>query len=612
MNPPSGIPKELLVVDDEPTLCRALQALFTERGLHVTTAHTAQEALERIQQVRADVVLLDLRLPDLSGLEVLSKLKAQFPHLRVVVISAFGDEPTIQEAMIRGASDYLAKPFDFDRCFYVAMGLETVDLTVTDAKPSALERLPAQEALRHRALPLRYEQEALFVAMADPLDAHHLEELKALARCEVKPLAVVGGDLAAAIRRSYRLHAEPPAQAREPQPIATDQVATRLVHDLLQHAHEGRATDLHLGNGPKGPWVRERIDGTLYEAPATPQLTAQYAQVVAYLKAQARLGAGLPALPHQGRTQVTIGETALDLRISVVPAAQGEHVVIRLLPPIPHLGLEQLGLAREQRLTLVSLLAKPSGLLLVTGPSGCGTSTTLYAMLGKLNTGQVSVVTVEDQVEWVLPGVTQIPVRPKDGLTFADGLQASAGHDSDVVMVGELQDQETASLAVRTALTGHLVLAGFHTNDAASAITRLLDFGIEPFFLCSTLSGILAQRLVRKLCPDCREPYEVEGASLSHLGIVLPKEAGAVPVWRAKGCPKCRQTGYRGRTGIFEVLPIDHQIRSLIIKRTSGFQIRQSAIARGMLTLPQAMWLKIHDGETSLEELMQVLPPELR
>ena len=611
MNPPSGIPKELLVVDDEPTLCRALQALFTERGLHVTTAHTAQEALERIHQVRVDVVLLDLRLPDSSGLEVLSKLKAQFPSLRVVVISAFGDEPTIQEAMIRGASDYLAKPFDFDRCFYVAMGLETVDLTVADAQPQALSRLPAQEALRHRALPMRVEQDTLLVAMADPLDAHHLQELTALARCDVKPVAVVGGNLAAAIRRSYRLSAEAPEKPSEPR-IDTDQDTARLVHDLLRHAHEGRTTDLHLGNGPKGPWVRERIDGMLYDAPVPPQLTTQYAKVVTYLKAQARLEAGPSTLPHQGRTRATLGEAALDLRVSVVPAAQGEHVVIRLLPPTPHLALEQLGLGREQRLTLVSLLAKPSGLLLVTGPSGCGTSTTLYAMLGKLNTGQVSIVTVEDQVEWVLPGVTQIPVRPKDGLTFADGLQASAGHDPDVVMVGELQDQETAGLAVRTALTGHLVLSGFHTNDAASAITRLLDYGIEPFFLCSTLSGILAQRLVRKLCADCREPYEVEGASLSHLGIVLPREAGAVSVWRAKGCATCRQTGYHGRTGIFELLPIDHQIRSLIIKRTSGFQIRQSAISRGMLTLPQAMWLKIHDGETSLEELMQVLPPDLR
>ena len=609
------------MVDDEPTLCRALQALFTERGFHVTTAHTAQEALERIQQVRVDVVLLDLRLPDLSGLEVLSKLKAQFPDLRVVVISAFGDQPTIQEAMIRGASDYLAKPFDFDRCFYVAMGLETVDLTAADADPAALARLPAQEALRRRALPMRWEQGVLHVAMADPLDVQCLEELKALAGSEVKPLAVVGGHLAATIRRSYRLSAEPSAEAprasdakapAQPHPIDADQEAARLVHNLLQHAHDGRATDLHLGNSPQGPWVRERIDGVLYDAPVPPPLKTAYTRVVSYLKAQASLGAGPSPLPHQGRAQLTLGSTPLDLRISVVPAAQGEHVVVRLLPSTQPLALEQLGLDREQRLTLVSLLAKPSGLLLVTGPSGCGLSTTLYALLAKLNTGQVSLVTVEDQVERVLAGATQIPVHPKEGLTFADGLQASAFHDPDIVMLGELPDQETAGLAVRTALTGHLVLAGFHTNDAASAITRLLDFGIEPFFLCSTLSGILAQRLVRKLCPACREPHEVEGASLIHLGITLPKETGAVEVFRPKGCAKCRQTGYHGRTGIFELLPIDHQIRSLIIKRTSGFQIRQSAISRGMFILPQAMWLKIHDGETSLEELMQVLPPDLR
>lgn len=209
-----------------------------------------------------------------------------------------------------------------------------------------------------------------------------------------------------------------------------------------------------------------------------------------------------------------------------------------------------------------------------------------------------------------MAGVTQIPVQPAAGLTFAEALRASLHHDPDVVMVDELQDRETTHLAARAALTGHRILSGLHTHDASSAITRLVDLGIEPFFLCTTLTGVLAQRLVRKLCAACREPYEVEGASLVHVGISFPKDPGAVEVFRAKGCERCRGTGYRGRTGIFELLVIDPQIRSLIIKRTSGYQIRQSAVSRGMLTLPQAMWQKIHAGETSLEELMGVLPPD--
>ena len=221
-------------------------------------------------------------------------------------------------------------------------------------------------------------------------------------------------------------------------------------------------------------------------------------------------------------------------------------------------------------------------------------------------------MTLEDPVARELAGATQITVQPNAGFTFADGLRAIEHHDPDIVMVGEIPDQETAGLTVRAALTGRLVLSSLHTNDASSTITRLVDLGIEPFFLCSTLTGILSQRLVRKLCEACREPYEVEGASLTHLGTFFPKRAGTVPLWRAKGCKQCRQTGFHGRTGIFELLVIDHQIRSLMIKRTSGIQIRQSAVSRGMMILPQAMWKKIQAGVTSLEEMIRILPPELR
>jgi type II secretory ATPase GspE/PulE/Tfp pilus assembly ATPase PilB-like protein len=274
------------------------------------------------------------------------------------------------------------------------------------------------------------------------------------------------------------------------------------------------------------------------------------------------------------------------------------------------LAFEQLGLTEDQRLTLASLLAKPSGLLLVTGPSGSGKSTTLYSFLSKLNTGHANIVTIEDPVEYELAGVTQIPVQPQAGLTVADGLRAIPHHNPDIVMVSELEDQEAASLAVRTALTGHLVLSSLHTNDASKGITRLLDLRVEPFFLCSTVTGILSQRLIRKLCTACREPYVVEAVSVIHLGVSLPKETGAVPVWRAKGCTRCRDTGFYGRTGVFELLVVDHQIRSLIIKRTSGAQIRQSAISRGMMSLPQAVWHKVQAGVTSLHEFIRVLPPE--
>jgi type II secretory ATPase GspE/PulE/Tfp pilus assembly ATPase PilB-like protein len=612
--------KELLVIDDEPVLCRALGALFAKKGFRVTTATTAHEALERLSQ-SPDVVLLDLKLPDGSGLDLLSRLRARFPDLRVIVISALADQSTIREAFERGATEYLPKPFDFDRCFYVAMGFETVDLRRVEPEFEALARVPAVVALRYRALPVAWREGALNVALSDPLDADRLNELKVLLKCEIRPLAAVGGDLREAIRRSYRLkdgESAPAAPAAPPPPARTESGPVsgtmELIQALVRHAHANRASDLHLGIGPKGPWIRERIDGMLADVPVAPHFADAYRVVVSTLKGMAGLDVAEHRLPQQGRVAFEVEGTKLDLRLSIVPTEHAEHVAIRLIEPSRVLPLEQLGMTEDQRLDLATpLLAKATGLVLVTGPAGSGRSTTLYTFLAKINTGRTNIVTVEDPVECELAGITQIPVGLSAGLTMADGLRAALAHDPDVLMVGELPDRETATLAVRTALTGHLVLSTLPTVDASSAITRLLDLDTEPFFLCSGVSAIISQRLVRKICRQCREPYEVEGASLVHLGVPVPKQGGeTVQVWRGKGCAACRNTGYNGRTGIFEVLVVDHQIRSLIIKRTSGAQIRQSAASRGMLTLNRALWQKVLSGETSIEELIRTLPPELR
>jgi type II secretory ATPase GspE/PulE/Tfp pilus assembly ATPase PilB-like protein len=387
---------------------------------------------------------------------------------------------------------------------------------------------------------------------------------------------------------------------------------TALIHELIVHAYTSRATDLHLGSSSVGPWVRERVDGALADVAASSKFIRAHREVFFAIKQMAKLEAGEQGVPQQGRFGFDLDGIRLDVRVSALPAAEGESLAIRLKEASRILPLDQLGLLDAQAQQLATLLSKPAGLILVTGPAGSGKTTTLYTCLAKVNTGRVNVITVEDQVEQVLPGLTQIPVQTRTGLTFADGLRSIADHDPDVVMVGDMGDQETASLTVRTALTGHLVLSTLHTNDASSAITRLLDLGIEPFFLCQTLTGILAQRLVRKLCVACREPSDVEASSLVPLGIAVPKRSGAVRLWRPRGCKRCRQTGYLGRIGVFELLTVDHHVRSLIIKRTSGSQIRQSAISRGMVSLAQAFWQKVATGDTSLAELSRILPPELR
>ena len=621
--------KELLVVDDEPRLCVALKDFFEQKGFRVTTASTAQQALEQVRQVPAEVVLLDLRLPDGSGLDVLSRLKEAQPDLRVVVISGVADSQAIDEALQRGASSYLTKPFDFDHCFYAAMGIETVDLTTAQPDPETVARVPEEIARQYQVVPLRYSDGLLHVATAEPLQVERLGELKTRLECEVKPVAIARGDVEEALRYFYPQAGKarrtmPPAQASSTSswPVAPEReeaeaarsAVPQLVKDLIQHAYVNRATDLHLGISTQEPWVRERIDSVLYTMPVDPRLRELYPHLVAHLKVMANLDVAEHRLPQDGRVWFELGATQLDLCVSILPTPAGEHVAIRLLGPSSILGIEQLGLDEAQGHQLDALLGRPAGLLLVTGPAGSGKSTTLYALLSRFNTGRVNIVTIEQSIEHELAGVTQLQVQPKVGLTFASGLRAAMRHDPNLILVGEIADQETAALAVGAASTGHLVFAGMHTNQAAGAVTRLLDLDVEPFALCSALTGVLSQRLVRRLCDQCRHATPVETAVLTAMGITPPGQAssGALKVWAAKGCKQCRGTGYYGRTAVFELLTVDQHLRSLIIKRTSATQLRQSALSRGMTSLWQSAWQKMQAGQTSLEELSRVLPPDLR
>lgn len=609
------MPHELLVVDDEPKIAEALKAFFEEKGFHVSTAPTIRDALTQFLRTPADIALLDLRLPDGSGLDLLCQLKARQPHLRVVVISGLADARTIEEARQRGANEFLAKPFDFDRCFYAAMGIEAIDLTSTAVEPQALARVPAVIAQRYRVVPIRWDEGALYLAMADPFEVQRVDELKMLLGCPIVPLAIMRGDLTETFNRCYGVGASvSPTFAPCDGRAAIDEPngVVQLVDELIRQASIDRATDLHLGTGPDGPWIRERIDGVLYNVPVAPEFAALYANVLSRIKVMAKLDIAEHRLPQDGRAWFELGGTKLDLRLSFVPTPHGESLAIRLLEPSLLLHMDQLGMHEEQRTALTTLLAKPSGLLLVTGPTGSGKSTSLYAFLSHLNTGRLNIVTIEDPIEHELPGLTQIQVQPKIGLTFATGLRSMLRHDPDIIMVGEIRDQDTAQLAVRAALTGHLVLSTLHTIDAASGITRLLDLGIEPFLLCSTLLGVLSQRLLRQLCMDCRTTTQVDVAELRALGLTPPAETGAMSVAQTRGCQACRRTGYHGRTGAFEVLPIDYNMRSLIIKRTSGGQLRQSAMARGMRSLWHVSWQKVQAGLTSLDELTRVLPQELR
>ncbi len=605
--------KEVLVVDDEPQVCRALTAYFEEKGFRVITADTAEAALARIPQMHADVVLLDLRLPDSSGLEVLSTIKQRYPQVRVVIISGLADEATIEAARSLGASEYLTKPFDFGRCFFAAMGIESIDVAAATPDPEALARVPADVALAYQILPMKWDGQQLHVVMSEPLDTAAVARLQELLGYPTIPMAALAGDLATTVQQWYG--ASPTSQAA---PAVTpahlrqeaQHLADRLLHDACAH----RANLLHLQCGPRGPQLQYRIDGRLVVGQIPEPLATRYADVLSQFKRLAGIPTDMARCPQHGHGRVALGTGEVELRVSVLPSTAGEALTVRLGNNLPVLTLDQLGLGDEQRRQLESLLAKPAGLLLVTGPARVGKTMTVYTLLNRLAASRGPIVTLESPVERAVPGLIQLELQPHEGLAAADGIRAALDHEADVIMVNELIDSRAAIAAVRAAATGHVVLSTLHTTTAAMAITRLLDLEIEPFLICSSLLGVVSQRLVRKLCPSCRQPYTLDTPQVAQLAALgLPVTAGVPGVaklWRAHGCSECRQTGYQGQVGIFELLSIDPHLRGLIIKRTPSVQLQQSAMSRGMDNLWRAGWEHVRAGVTSLQELMLAMAPD--
>jgi general secretion pathway protein E len=386
--------------------------------------------------------------------------------------------------------------------------------------------------------------------------------------------------------------------------VSDEAPVIRLVNLILFQAVKERASDIHIEPFQKELKVRYRIDGILYNR-LTPPKRYQPA-IVSRLKVMAKLDIAEKRLPQDGRLPIKIADKDIDIRVSVIPTTFGERIVLRLLnKSSAHFGLEEIGLSPEHLKVLEGLIQRPNGILFVTGPTGSGKTTTLYAALSRINSSDKNIVTIEDPVEYQLFGIAQIQVNPKIGLTFANGLRSILRHDPDVVLVGEVRDPETAEIAIQAAMTGHLVFSTLHTNDAASAVTRLLDMGIEPFRIASVVRAVAAQRLVRVLCPDCKEAFSPEAEILRDTG-VLPAELRGKRIYRAKGCPACAGTGYLGRTGIYEVMLVSEPIRHLIMRKADSATIARQALEEGMKMLRHDGAEKVLAGVTALEELVRV------
>jgi general secretion pathway protein E len=503
-------------------------------------------------------------------------------------------------------------------------------LDVAQVDHELIKKVPIHFARRYRVLPLKVDDGAIVVATTDPLETAALDDLRLLLSMPVKAVLTGAMSLMSCLNRAYDEAASPTGAEQvmediaasenldkiaheldEPQDLldATDEAPIiRLVNSVLFQAVRQRASDIHFESFERGLVVRYRIDGVLYPI-LTPPKHLQ-SSIIARLKIMAGLNIAEKRLPQDGRFAIRTAGKDVDLRVSVLPTSHGERVVLRLLEKENRLlNLSEMGFSPDRLRTIQQLIHLTHGILLVTGPTGSGKTTTLYAALSEINAPDKNIITVEDPVEYQLLGIGQMQVNPKINLTFAAGLRSILRQDPDVIMIGEIRDRETAEIAIHASLTGHLVFSTLHTNDAASAATRLIDMGIEPFLVASSVVAVLAQRLIRKVCPDCKQAYQPDDEELIRLGVVPGKTKPTF--YRGAGCPACTQTGYRGRTGIHELLVLDDEIRRLIGNKADAAAIRQAAVSRGMVLLKEEAAEKIFAGITTTEEVMRMTQQEV-
>jgi type IV pilus assembly protein PilB len=493
-------------------------------------------------------------------------------------------------------------------------GLDYVDLGIFNVDMTAANLVTSQVAKRYEALPVAFVGErALLVAMADPANVHAVDDIAILTGYEVRVAVATGNDIAVVIARLTRVgdvvqHGEEDYVAESGEAIvelhesADDAPVVKLVHQLVGQAVERGASDLHITPESNELRVRYRIDGVLRDVTSIPRRMA--AGVVSRLKIMAELDIAERRMPQDGRVGLTVDGHRVDLRVVTVPTVRGEGVIMRILDKSAVLmDLAELGMATSELNRFQRAYTQSHGAVLVTGPTGSGKSTTLYAALGVANTPDKHIVTIEDPVEYELEGITQIQINPKAGLTFATGLRAIVRADPDVIMVGEIRDRETAQIAIEAALTGHLVLSTLHTNDAAGSITRLIEMGIEPFLVASAIDCVVAQRLVRLLCPQCKRRVLLPAATLREYGYSASFDVeGYEPV----GCKHCGGSGYRGRLGIYEVMTISAEIRALALERRSADEILEMAVVQGMRRLKDDGLDKVKQGRTSIAEIARV------
>jgi type II secretion system protein E len=501
-------------------------------------------------------------------------------------------------------------------------GIPYQDLKEATIDDNLITTIPAKYVWHYKFMPLELKGNTLTIAISNPLDIWLLEDIKLNLGYDVECVLSSERQIREFLRKYYGIGAETVEKILEKETLrpkselakdiaavedisalAQDASVIKLVNQILTEAIKLRATDIHIEPYRDSIKLRYRIDGVLYDTPIPPDLKYLHSAIISRIKIISNLDVVERRLPQDGRAKVKVSEQEVDLRISILPSLYGENVVIRILPTQLLFNLEDLGFETPDMVKLETLIKKPHGIIFLTGPTGSGKTTTLYACLSRINSPETKIITIEDPIEYELMGVTQIQMNPKVGLTFANALRSILRHDPDVMMVGEVRDFETAELAIRTSLTGHLVFSTLHTNDASSAITRLLDMGIEPFLVASSVEAFIAQRLVRVICKECK-------AEEANKTVEIKGKKTEIKVCRGKGCEACKHTGFKGRTAIYEILFVDDVIRELILAKASAVDIKKKAVLLGMSTLRDHGWEKVAKGITTPEEVMRVVALE--
>jgi general secretion pathway protein E/type IV pilus assembly protein PilB len=505
-------------------------------------------------------------------------------------------------------------------------GMELVDLTKVTVAPETLKAMPLKLVHRRTLMPLSRENGALVVAIGNPFDVYSLDELQTLTGLQIRPVLAnpreiarlikthfgVGGETVTAMvqeRGELELLEDLEADDSELAKMAQEASVVKLVNEILIEAVNERASDIHIEPDESSLRIRYRIDGLLQTQMLPPEINRFQAAIISRLKIMARLNIAEKRLPQDGRIKMRVHHHEIDVRVSIIPMIHGEGIVMRLLDKSRMVfNLANVGMLPDTYKLFKKLLDLPHGIILVTGPTGSGKTTTLYSALNEIKDESTKIITVEDPVEYQNEGISQIQVHSKIGLSFAAALRSILRHDPDVILIGEMRDLETAESAIQASLTGHMVFSTLHTNDAPSAFTRLIDMGVEPFLVASTVEGVMAQRLVRTICPECKVAYEPTPHDIPS---DFPKCEGRLQLWRGNGCRACRQTGYRGRSGIYELMITGNSIRDMCVQRVNAGVIRNQALKEGMITLRQDGWRKVVQGITTIEEVARTTQGDL-